>query len=322
MLLLYKLIIFDNLMFKQYYPPFLSKIKYFLNIKRNGIYIDCTFGCGNHSLEILKHLSKNGKLFAFDIDYESILINSKNICDSRLNIINSNFSNIENYVKKMNLNNKINGIIFDLGISSWQLDNVDRGFSFSKNGLLDMRMNRNYGIRAENWINNASKKDILYVIKKYGEERYAKKIVEKIILFREKKSINSTKDLVKIVKSVVKKKYIKSLARVFQAIRIYINDELNVLLKALHASYNVLSNQGRLVVISFHSLEDRIVKNFIRSKSDNRSFLISDIPLTEKKINELYPIEMINLGKYKPSIKDLDKNNRIRSAILRVAEKK
>ncbi len=308
-------------MFRQYYSAFLDKIKYFLNIKENGIYIDCTFGNGNHSLEILKNLSRDGRLFSFDVDYESILINSKNINDTRLSIINSNFINIENYVRKIHLYRKINGIIFDLGISSWQLDSSNRGFSFSKDSPLDMRMNRNYGISAKNWINYAKKKDILYVIKKYGEERYARKITKKIILFRKKRKINSTGDLVNIIKSVVKNKLIKSCARVFQAIRIYINDELNILSKSLHYSYNVLATKGRLVVISFHSLEDRIVKNFIKSKSNLKSSLISGLPLTEKKINELCPIKMIDLGKYKSSIKDLNKNNRIRSAILRVAEK-
>ncbi len=309
-------------MFKKNYPAFLKKIKKFLNIKKNGIYIDCTFGCGYYSLEILKNLSKNGRLFSFDIDHKSILVNSKNIYDSRINIINNNFSCIENYIKKINLNNKINGIIFDLGISSWQLNDISRGFSFSKNGFLDMRMNQNIGVSAKNWINYASKENILYVIKKYGEERYAKKIAERIILFRNKKKINYTKDLVKIVKSVVKYKYIKSLARVFQSIRIYINNELDVLLKGLNSSYNILASKGRLVVVSFHSLEDRIVKNFIKNKSDIMSSLVPDIPLTEKKIIKLYPIKMINLGKYKPSVKEIINNNRIRSAILRVAEKK
>ncbi len=308
-------------MLKKYYPAFLKEIKKFLNIKKDGIYIDCTFGCGEHSLEILKNLCVSGKLFSFDIDNESLLINSRKIQDPRLNIINSNFSYIENYIKRLGFQKKINGIIFDLGLSIWQLDQSNRGFSFLKNDLLDMRLNKNIGISAMYWLNNANEKDIFNVIKNYGEDYNAKNIAKKIIFFRKRTVLKYTQDLVKIIKYVVgARKYIKSLARVFQSIRIYINDELNSLINGLKAAYNILSSKGRLVVISFHSLEDRIVKKFIYNKT-NMNF-IPNIPLTDKQINKFYSTKMINLGKYKPSPKEIINNNRIRSAILRVAEKK
>ncbi len=303
-------------------PAFLNRINEFLNIKKNGIYIDCTLGCGNYSIEILKFLSEKGKLFSFDIDPKSVLINFNKIKDNRFTIINSNFSYMEDYINNLNLSKKINGIIFDLGLSSSQLDDPSRGFSFLKEGPLDMRMNQNKGITAKYWINNANEKDILNVIKSYGEEKYAFNITKKIIFFRKKKKLSTTFDLIKIIKSVVKKNCIKSFARVFQSIRIFINDELNSLIKGLKSAYNILSPKGRLVVISFHSLEDRIVKNFIRKKSNINFYLLPDIPLTDKQINEMYFCKMNNLGKYKPLAEEINLNNRIRSAILRVAEKK
>ncbi len=308
-------------MLKKYYPAFLKKIKKFLNIQKDGVYIDCTFGSGKHSLEILKNLCMSGKLFSFDIDNESLLINSKKIQDSRLNIINSNFCYMEYYIKRLGLEKKINGIIFDLGLSTWQLDKSNRGFSFLRNDFLDMRMNKNIGVSAMYWLNHANEKDIFNVIKNYGEDFNAKNIAKKIVFFRKKKTLEYTQDLVKIIKYVVgSKKYIKSLARVFQSIRIYINNELNSLINGLKAAYNILSSKGRLVVISFHSLEDKIVKKFIYNKTNIN--IIPDIPLTDKQINKFYSTKMINLGKYKPSAKEIINNNRIRSAILRVAEKK
>ncbi len=308
-------------MLKKYYPAFLKNIKKFLNIKKNGIYIDCTFGCGSHSLKILENLCELGRLFSFDSDNESLLINSRKIKDSRLSLINSNFSDIEYYINNLGFKKKINGIIFDLGLSNWQLDVSDRGFSYLRNNFLDMRMNKNIGISASDWINNVSEKNIFKVIKNYGEDYCARNIAKKIVFFRKKKKIMYTRDLVEIIKYVVGgKNYIKSLARVFQAIRIYINDELNSLINGLQSAYNILSKKGRLVVISFHSLEDKIVKKFIYKKSNVN--LISDIPLTDNQIKEIYPVKMINLGKYKPSMKEIINNNRIRSALLRVAEKK
>ncbi len=300
---------------------FVDNINKFLNIKKNGIYVDCTFGEGGHSINILNSLGANGKLFSFDYDLDSCCF-GKNIKDRRLNIINDNFLNIKKYIVNECLLGKVNGVVFDLGISYCQLYSPDRGFSFLRNGPLDMRINKNIGRSAADWINKASKNEILYVIRKFGEEyRYSFKIVNKIIERRFFCPIKTTFDLSNLIDAVIKKKNnYKYKARIFQAIRIFINDELNVLLKSLNYAYDVLSNQGRLVVISFHSLEDRIVKKFIRNKSSISSFLTS-IPLTDIQINKLNPIKMINLGKFKPSYKEINNNNNIRSAILRVAEK-
>ncbi len=305
----------------QHNSAFLKQINKFLNIQKNGIYIDCTLGCGNYSIEILKFLSEKGRLFSFDIDPKSVLINYKKIKDNRITIINSNFSFIEKYINDFNLSNKINGVIFDLGLSSYQLDDFERGFSFLNNGPLDMRMNQNEGISAEYWLKYAGIKDMFSVFRKYGEERYAKKIAKKIIFYRKNNILKYTFDLVKIIRSVVKKNCIKSFARIFQSIRIFINDELNSLINGLNAAYNILSSKGRLVVVTFHSLEDRIVKNFIKKKSDIMFSLLPDLPLTNNQINKKYFCKMKNLGRYKPSKEDINLNNRIRSAILRVAEK-
>ncbi len=307
-----------------YDPPFLKEINNFLNIKKNGIYIDCTFGSGKHSIEILSKLNVDGRLFAFDCDYESLFVSKNVINDIRFKIINDNFIYLKHYMNNFLLTGNINGILFDLGISYYQLNNPFRGFTFMKNGPLDMRMNRFKGVKASYWINKATFNEIYKVIKNLGEEHYAKTIAKNILFYRKKFYINKTLELSKIINySVKSKKYFKHKStRTFQAIRIFINDELNNLKKALNVAYDVLAPGGRLVVISFHSLEDRIVKNFIKSKCLNNINLLDNIPLTEKFINDLYPVTMLNLGKYRPSNKDINNNNRIRSAILRVAEKK
>ncbi len=304
-------------------PAFLNDINKFLNLKKNGVYIDCTFGCGGHSKVILNSLGFNGKLYAFDLDLESFNLGSK-FNDSRFEIIHDNFVMIKDYVKNKLLLGKIDGVLFDLGLSSHQLDNPNRGFSFKKDGFLDMRMNQKTGITAKYWLNKASEFDICTVLKNFGEEIFAKKIARKIVSCRKINPICTTFSLSNLVKSVINsKKHFKHKAtRTFQAIRIYINNELISLKKSLELSYSILAPKGRLVVISFHSLEDRIVKYFIRSKSDTNYHLLSDLPLTYKKIKFLYSSKMINLGKFKPSIEEVKNNNRIRSAILRVAEKK
>ncbi len=300
---------------------FLNNIDKFLNLKKDGIYLDCTFGCGGHSLKILNKLGFNGKLISFDFDFNCFKF-SNNIVknDKRFIFINDNFINIKKYINKFNLNKKIDGILFDLGISSYQLDNPLRGFSFMKDGPLDMRINQNFGFKASFWLNKAKENDIYKVIRDFGEERYARSISKKICLERNILPINNTKYLSNIVKSVVKfNKFKNHSTRTFQAIRIFINNELFNLKLALEESYKILSSKGRLVVISFHSLEDRIVKKFIINKSTNN--FLSKIPLTYKQLNILNPIKMINLGKFKPSKNEILINPRIRSAILRVAEK-
>ncbi len=302
---------------------FLKSIVKYLNLKKDGIYIDCTFGCGGHSLEILKNLNNYGRLLSFDLDPKCSIF-SKNILnnDSRFYYVNDNFINMIKYVNKF-FNRKVDGVLFDLGISSYQLDDSYRGFSFMRNGPLDMRINQNIGFKASYWLNKASKNDIFKVIKDFGEEKYAMSISKKICIERKYKYINNTEHLSNLVKSVVKfnKFYKNQSTRTFQAIRIFINNELFNLKIALREAYKILSSKGRLVVISFHSLEDRIVKNFIKLNSNNVLSLLNKLPLTFNQINKLYPIKMLNLGKKKPNKKDILNNSRIRSSILRIAEK-
>ncbi len=297
-------------------------IKNVLKIERNGFYIDCTYGEGKHTMFILKMLGDNGRLFSFDCDNEAILLSSK-IKDHRFMIINDNFSSIKQYMNSMNLVGKIHGIIFDLGVSNIQLKNSSRGFSFMKDGPLDMRMNRNIGFSAKYWLNRASKNEIYKVIKNFGEELYAKKIANRIVNYRKYNLLDTTFKLSNLVKSILgyKRKFKHQATRTFQAIRIYINNELFHLKKALNYAYDVLIPGGKLLVISFHSLEDRIVKNFIKNKSNPNCFILPDLPLTNKEILKFYPFKLINLGKFKPSNEDVKKNSRIRSAIIRVAQK-
>ncbi len=309
-------------MFNIFKPPFLDLLYNVLNIKENGIYIDCTFGCGYHSLKILEYLSKEGRLYSFDCDPISINLGKNKIKDKRLVLINDNFCNIKKYVLKFNLLGKINGIIFDLGISTLQLDDYSRGFSYLKNGPLDMRMNQNYGFPLSKWINKASKKNIYKIIKNYSQDKYSKKISNYIFNYIKKKKIFTTLELSNLIKkSLNNNRCFKTLSRIFQSFRIFINNELDVLRNSLYNSYDILSKKGRLVVISFHSLEDRIVKKFIKEKSDSNYLLLNDLPLTYNQIKYLNPIKMINLGKFKCSYKEILLNNRIRSSLLRVAEK-
>ncbi len=306
----------------KYKSAFLNNINDFLNIKEDGTYIDCTFGTSYHSLKILSYLNKNGKLYSFDCDPISIENGRKIIKDNRIKLINDNFSNLEYYINYFNLYNKINGIIFDLGLSSIQLDNSNRGFSFLKNGPLDMRMNQNIGFTLRDWINNAKEKDIYNIIKKYGQDYNSRKISKNIFFYCKRKKLNTTYELSRIIEYSIKSyKDYKSKARVFQSFRIFINNELDNLKNILYKSCNFLSNRGRLVIISFNSLEDKIVKKFIKEKSNSNLKLLDDIPLTLNQINNFNPSELINLGRFKPSRKEIYSNSRIRSAILRVAEK-
>ncbi len=309
-------------MLYKYYPPFLKDISDFLNIKKDGIYVDCTFGCGKHSLQILKNLNSYGRLYSFDCDINSINLGKKIINDNRFTLIHDNFNNIKYHLCNLNLKNNINGIIYDLGMSSIQLDDFKRGFSFLRNGPLDMRMNQNIGYPLKYWINKISKKNIYKILRKYSEDYLYKKIANKIIYFREFKKFNTTFDLSNIIDKVTKKyKNYKTKARIFQAFRIFINNELDFLKNSLYLSYKLLCHKGRLVVISFNSLEDRIVKEFIKIKSNINYRIINDIPLTFKEIKKINNIRMNNLGKFKPSEKEILINPRIRSALLRVAEK-
>lgn len=290
-----------------------------LNIKEDGIYVDCTLGYAGHSSQILKRITR-GCLFAFDQDGEAIDY-SRRILDQISNnyeIINSNFVNIKSELNKRNIT-KVDGILFDLGVSSPQLDEVERGFSFHNDAKLDMRMNQNQDLSAYEVVNNYSESDLTKIFYEYGEEKYAKSIAHGIVEARSSKKIETTLELVEIIKNNVPEKYKRDhhpARKVFQAIRIEVNDELNVLQKALDDAIDLLNVGGRLCVITFHSLEDRIVKNTFKKYSEVDK-VYKGLPF----IPEDKQAKVKLIGKFKPSKEELDENNRSRSSILRVIEK-
>ncbi|MBQ3475251.1 MAG: 16S rRNA (cytosine(1402)-N(4))-methyltransferase RsmH [Bacilli bacterium] len=306
-------------MSEKHYSVLLDESIENLNIKEDGIYVDCTLGYAGHSSQILKRITR-GCLFAFDQDGEAITY-SRRILDQindNYEIINSNFVNIKSELNKRNIN-KVDGILFDLGVSSPQLDETERGFSFHKDAKLDMRMNQNQKLSAYEVVNNYSESELTRIFYEYGEEKFAKKIASGIVKAREEKKIETTLELVELIKNNVPEKYRREhhpARKVFQAIRIEVNDELNVFEKALNDSIDLLATGGRLCVITFHSLEDRICKNTFKRLSEVDK-VYRGLPF----IPDEYKPKIKLIGKYKPSKKELDENNRSRSAILRVIEK-
>ncbi|CUR53643.1 Ribosomal RNA small subunit methyltransferase H [Serratia symbiotica] len=292
-----------------------------LNIKSDGIYIDSTFGHGGHSRLILSKLGKKGRLLIIDRDPQAIKI-AESINDTRIIIIHSPFSLLSDYVSKYNLTGKINGILFDLGMSSLQLDNSERGFSFMRDGPLDMRMDYTTGISANKWLMKAKINDIIMVLKNFGEEKYAKRIAHCIVKQNRIKPITRTKQLVDIIKNInlISKKNKHPATRSFQAIRIYINNELEEIKKALNSTINILAPNGRLSIISFHSLEDRIIKHFIHNNSYGIQ-IPPNLPLTEKQIYHLNKCTLKKIQKIRPSKNEIVQNPRSRSSILRIAQR-
>jgi len=277
----------------------------------SGNYLDLTFGRGSHSKSILNKLSSSAKLYAVDRDPEAFYFGKKEISDIRFNIYHENYSKIN----KLFPNIKFHGILFDLGTCSTHLDNPSRGFSFQHNGPLDMRMDTTQGISAAEWINTADEIDISTILYKFGEEKASRKIAHAIVNTRIKNSIKTTKDLVKIVESVLTRTgKIHPATKTFQAIRIHINNELEHLTVALEQASNLLHQNGVIVVISFHSLEDRVVKNFFKP---NVQTLPKDIP-----VNNLVTEKFKCIGKkIRPSKDEINSNPRSRSAIMRAYAK-
>ncbi len=282
-----------------------------LNINPSGIYVDVTYGGGGHSQEILKNLNSSGKLIAFDQDQDAIE-NKTN--DTRLNLVKSNFKYLNNFLNYFKIK-EIDGLLADFGISSHQIDNKNRGFSTRFNSELDMRMNSIQKIDAKIIVNDYDKDQLEYIFKNFGELRNYKKVTEKIISERVKKSIETTGDLKKILAPLVKvKDENKFLAQVFQSIRIEVNDELEVIRTLLSDSSKYIKKGGRLVCISYHSLEDRIVKKFIQNGGSNdevNSDIYGHKNIIFKKVGKMIT----------PSNQEIKLNNRSRSAKLRIAEK-
>ena len=289
-----------------------------LNIKSGGIYVDATLGRCGHTQGILNHLDSLGSVIGFDQDIDAIKYAEINFSDPRLELIHSNFSNLNDELNKINLIGKVDGVLMDLGISSPQIDNADRGFSFNKDGLLDMRMNQSQRLTASEWLKETSEKEIADTLYQYGEEKRSRIIASTIKEYQKNSEIKTTLELANLISTVVKPGKNKHPAtRSFQAIRIAINDELIMLSEALNQTIDALDKGGRLAVISFHSIEDRIVKQFIQKHSRPKQ-IPKGLPIM---MNDTQPCLLKDLGKVKPSNEEIKINRRSRSAILRIAEK-
>ncbi len=294
-----------------------------LNLKEDGIYVDCTLGYAGHSSEILKRV-RRGCLFAFDQDLDAIEFSQKRLAEIGHNftIIHSNFENIKEELAKRNIN-KVDGILFDLGVSSVQLDEKERGFSYHQDAPLDMRMDQHDSskITASDIVNNYSLSELSDIFYRYGEEKYSRSIARAIVDYRKNKKIESTLELVDIIKSAMPMKAMRDkhpARRIFQALRIEVNHELDVLEKALNDSLDLLNKNGRLVVITFHSLEDRIVKNIFKERTtiDEK---VKGLPEIPKEYQSSY--RLINNKAILPTDEEMERNKRSRSAKLRIIER-
>jgi len=276
----------------------------YLVVDKNGVYVDCTFGAGGHSQEILNSLQEEGRLVGIDRDISvKDRVQKSLINDERFSLISDRFSNLKDHFKE----DSIDGILVDLGISSTQLDDSDRGFSFQTLGPLDMRMDQSTGISAEQWINTASKKEIEDVFWILGEERASRRVAKVICERRIKQPFTSTKELAEIVLTCIPRRGKKHPAtNIFRAIRMQVNEEIEELYSLLESSSLLLKEGGRLAIISFHSIEDRVVKRFIQGKD---------------RISSSVNFKTVGGKHVKPTKEEIKENPRSRSAILRVAEK-
>ena len=291
-----------------------------LNIKANGHYVDGTFGRGGHSGELLSRLGKEGGLLALDKDPSAIAEAKQRFGqDARFAIRQASFANLKQEVTTLGWLGQVDGILLDLGMSSPQLDDASRGFSFQKEGPLDMRMDPGQGQSAANWLAEAREMDIARVLKEFGEERFAKRIARAIVKARTEQAITTTGQLAAIIAAAVptREPGKDPATRSFQAIRIFINKELDDLKACLDEVLDVLKPGGRLVVISFHSLEDRLIKRFIRQQERGDEFPL-DLPVTQIQLQP----RLRAVGKpVRPTEAEIRANPRARSAIMRVAER-
>ena len=291
-----------------------------LAINGDGVYVDATFGRGGHSREILKQLGQSGRLVVIDQDEEAIKdAKVLETHDQRVTAIHGSFSQITKITDGLQISGKVKGILFDIGVSSPQLDDNKRGFSFLRDGPLDMRMDQSKGITAAEWLAEVDETTLIKVLKEYGEERFARRIARAIIEARAVSPITTTKQLALLITEAipVKEKHKHPATRSFQAIRIFINHELEEIKQALEQSLEVLAAGGRLVVISFHSLEDRLVKRFMRDQAKGKQ-LPRNIVVPQSECEQRLKI----IGKaIKASVDEVAGNVRSRSAVLRTAEK-
>lgn len=304
-------------------PIMLPQVIENLNIVPNGIYVDCTLGGAGHSLEIAKRLNSSGTLIGIDKDKTAIDVSRERLKDQKCKIIliQDDFKNLKQILQQNNLD-KVNGILADLGVSSHQIDEVDRGFSYSKDAPLDMRMNTQQKLTAKDIVNNYQEKELLNILYTYGEENFAKNIVRNIIKQRQIKPIERTMELVRIIENSVPPKLLHkggSVAKkTFQAIRIEVNGELDSLKSVLNDMQEVLLPSGRLCIITFHSLEDRLVKN---SFTENATGCICPKNLPICVCNHKETIKLISKKPIIPDEKEIEENKRSASSKLRVIEK-
>ncbi len=291
-----------------------------LAIRSGSNYLDATFGRGGHSEAILEELGDSGQLLVIDKDPEAIAVAEQmSATHPNLKVIHGSFSELDKIARDCQLEGQLAGILFDLGVSSPQLDDASRGFSFMHDGPLDMRMNPQQGVSAREWINSAKEKEIADVLYEFGEERHSRRMARRIVEERQQAPIETTGRLAEIIKEAnpAWEKDKHPATRAFQGIRIFINSELDDLKKALEQAMSMLAVGGRLVVISFHSLEDRIVKKFIAMQTKGDNFP-RDLPVSADMLNP--KLKMIGKA-VKPSAEEVKQNPRARSAVMRVAEK-
>lgn len=311
-----------NEIFHEHIPVLLKETVDAVITSPDGIYVDATFGRGSHSLALLQRLSPAGRIIAFDKDPDAIKYAKQHFAnESRLTVLHSSFARMKLALENLGVFGKVSGILFDLGVSSPQLDNPDRGFSFARSGKLDMRMDTSRGISAMSWIATVDEADLASILWKYGEEKFSRRIARAIVSARDLKPITTTGELADIIKSAIPKKLTDKhkhpATRSFQAMRIFINEELTDLESGLEQALAALQKGGRLAVISFHSLEDRIVKQFIRQHEKG-----IELPrrLPVKQMQHQGPLKHVGKA-IKPSTAETELNIRARSAILRIAEK-
>ena len=293
-----------------------------LDIQPDGTYIDCTFGRGGHSKGILNCLGEGGRLLALDRDLAAInsVYAEEMRKDPRFELHHGCFSELETVIDQHGWKGKVDGVLMDLGVSSPQLDDSERGFSFLRDGPLDMRMDNSSGISAAEWLAQVDEQSLVKVLFEYGEERFARRIAKAVTERRLLSPLQTTGDLARLIEDVVprREKHKHPATRSFQAIRIEINNELEEIKQGLQQAVNILGSGGRLVVISFHSLEDRIVKRFIRNET-GRKFNPGRLPILEADIEQGV---LKKVGKaIKAGKQELQQNPRARSAVLRIAIK-
>lgn len=301
-------------------PVLLAEAVRYLVVDANGCYVDATFGRGGHCREILRHLSEQGRVYAMDRDPAAVAMGWRlQQLDQRLTVEQRSFAEIGEWAREKNMLGQVDGILLDIGVSTPQLKDPERGFSFQLDGPLDMRMDPTSGISAAQWIATATESAIASVLKEYGEERFARRIARAIVVAREEAPIDRTGQLAEIVSNAVpmRERHKHPATRTFQAIRLLVNQELEALQSCLHASQEVLAPGGRLVVISFHSLEDRIVKQYMRG-SGTADEWPAKFPFANPSKTEVH---WKVLGRTKPTDAEIQRNPQARSAVCRAAEK-